>query len=678
MPSNSTIDKITSEDRLKYINIFQSLNPVNNILHGEQARAIFVRSGLPPAILQKIWNLADTRKSGSLNQTEFIIAMHYIESAMKGMTSLPSTLPANVYASATGRSVAPSPLMRNNTLQVQSPPPVPLRSPVFKGTTIKPTDITSEEYAKYNTFFHQLDSDNLGYVSGPDAVVFFKHSKLSEADLARIWDLADTNSSGQLNEQEFAIAMHLINRRVAGGEIPNALPTFNSISSASQIPQQFQPHQSQQPQPQRNVDLLGLNTDFTSTPALSTLQQPELNQSELSRTQSTLQTNTNSQSTRAQTLQSQLHVESQAVQDLQKQVEQQKEALAKIKQEADEAERKLEAEKRRKEELTKELQMYKQEIKHYTTRIESAQDETAKLRKENEELEKEKQAKSTANNQALSVSPFDPTSITTTTTIASTSPQPAHDFFTLTTPHLTSSSSELFAKVTEPHNTTSPSHAINTIASPVISHHTGSTVNSQQQPKFDPFAGFKASQQKQSSSSALSPTASLNKLKEESEHHKRSVSPNVDISEIESKFPDLSTMESNFTASPTLSSVPPTTSSSTQMDTPTSPKNKTDDLLTSLFKRPSTTTDTKKVFSSSQSTPSLNNDSKFNKNGFDLSAFEPPSSSSFETTTTIKDELSSLFGSPSTTHLHLPDANKQQQQNSSSTFDDIFGNVSRK
>ncbi|KAI7899982.1 uncharacterized protein BX663DRAFT_519194 [Cokeromyces recurvatus] len=676
-PVISNTDVITPEDRLKYMNIFQSLNPVNNILHGkmnmcifvkkikiaqlnfyfcgycyigEQAKITFMRSGLPPTILQHIWNLADARKSGSLNQTEFIIAMHYIESAMKGVTNLPATLPANIYASATGRSIAPSPLVRNNTLRVNSPPLVPMRSPVFKGNTIRTTDITSEE----------LDSDNLGYVSGSDAVVFFKHSKLPESDLARIWDLADTNSTGQLNEEEFAIAMHLINYRIAGGELSNALPTFSSIPSHNHTSQALQLPPPPQQQQQQNIDLLGLDSDFTGTAAPSISQQHQLNQNDLAKEQSILQSNTISESTRVKTIQSQLHIESQAVQDLQKQIDQQKEALSKLKQEADEAERQLEAEKKKKEELTRELQMYKQEIKHYTTRIENAQGETNKLKKENEELEKEKQAKAaspTSNNQNLFVSPFGPTSTTTTSS--------SHDFFTLSTPHLASSGGELFAKVTEPHETVLP----------VISHHTGSTINSQQQPKFDPFAGFKAGQQKQS------PTLSLNKLKEENEQQKSSVSPNVDISEIESKFPDLNTMEHNFaaaattttttTTSPTLSSIQPTTTSSTSIatiTTSTSPKNTTNDLLANLFKKPSSITTNTKMTSGS---PTLKNDPNSNKYGFDLSAFEPPSTTSqFNTNASVKDELSSLFGSPSTANSQLP----EKQHNTS--FDDIFGSSS--
>lgn len=186
-----------------------------------------MRSGLPPGVLQNIWNLADTRKSGTLNQTEFIIAMHYIESAMKGAGNLPATLPPNVYASATGRTVGASPLVRNNTLQVNSPPTLPNRSPLLQKRGGVPLDIPSDDFNKYAAFFRQLDTDDSGFVTGADAVVFFKHSGLPESDLARIWDLADTNSTGQLNEKEFAIAMHLINRRNAGSDIPQSISAVN-------------------------------------------------------------------------------------------------------------------------------------------------------------------------------------------------------------------------------------------------------------------------------------------------------------------------------------------------------------------------------------------------------------------------------------------------------------------
>ncbi|GAN02001.1 epidermal growth factor receptor substrate 15 isoform X5 [Mucor ambiguus] len=661
--SVSNMDVVSPEDRQKYIGLFQSFGPINNILSGERAKDAFIRSNLPPAILQNIWTLADTRKSGTLNQTEFIIAMHYIENAMKGATNLPATLPANVYASATGRSVPASPLVRNNTLQVNSPPPVPMRSPVFKGATTTKVDIAPDEYAKYQTFFRQLDTDNSGHVSGADAVVFFRHSKLPESDLARIWDLADTNLSGHLSEQEFAIAMHMINRRVAGGEIPNSLPAFNSIPDYNPPLQQQQQQQQQQSQ-QQNVDLLGLSSDLNDTPAPPAPQQPQQPQTphymnaDLARAQSTLQTDMTTERLRSQTAQSQLHLESQAVQELLRQIEQQKEELAKLRQQADDAEKQLEAEQKRKEELSKDLQMYKQEAKHFNTRIENAKEETTRLQAENAELEKEKQAKSSMQS---------PTQSAPSTTAA-------HDFFALSSaPPANSPGGGLFAKVQEPVSSSS--------FSPVMSHHTGTSVNSQQQqPKFDPFAGFKATQQK--NSAPVSPTVSLNKLKQETEQ-KRSLTPtsNVEISDIESKFPDLTTMEQNFAApsSPAPPAAPSSPSPagaarsigspSLSTATATSPKPDNSHLYNNLFSKPSVSP------SMSKSTPAAKKDPK-SKYGFDLSAFEPPSSSSaspFESKASMKDELSSLFGSPSINNAPLPNTASTTTTSQGTGFDDIFG-----
>jgi myosin heavy subunit len=408
----------------------------------------------------------------------------------------------------------------------------------------------------------------------------------------------------------------------------------------------------------QHVDLLGLNSDFTGIPASANTAptpQPQFNDTNntdfLQRTHSTLLSNTTSELTRAQNAQSQFLTESQAIQELQRQIDQQKEVLAKMKQEADEAERQLEVERKRKEELFKELQMYKQEAKHFATRIENAQEETAKLRQENATLEKEKQN-----------SPPPPS--------ATAALDPAHDFFSLSSAPSTNSNG-LFAKVTEPVTASS------TISSPQQSNNT-----------FDPFAGFKAQQQQSS------PVVSINKLKEETEL-KRTVTSNVDISDIESKFPDLNTMEQSF-ASPTSPPPPPSASVSSPAPTPAaaststplvqSPSSpKTNDLYSNLFASPtaaspslqrSTTSAVKSDHSSSNSlarsvTSAVKKDPK-SKYGFDLSAFETSSSSTptpfgGSSITSMKDELSSLFGSPTTNTASLP--------KSTTGFDDIFGNT---
>lgn len=49
-------------------------------------------------------------------------------------------------------------------------------------------------------------------------------SKLPNTVLAKIWRLADVDRDGYLDEEEFALAMHLIKVKVNGHDIPPTLP----------------------------------------------------------------------------------------------------------------------------------------------------------------------------------------------------------------------------------------------------------------------------------------------------------------------------------------------------------------------------------------------------------------------------------------------------------------------
>jgi EH domain-containing protein 1 len=49
-------------------------------------------------------------------------------------------------------------------------------------------------------------------------------SKLPNSILSKIWKLADVDCDGFLDIEEFALAMHLINVKVDGNELPNILP----------------------------------------------------------------------------------------------------------------------------------------------------------------------------------------------------------------------------------------------------------------------------------------------------------------------------------------------------------------------------------------------------------------------------------------------------------------------
>ncbi|CAJ0919825.1 20242_t:CDS:2 [Entrophospora sp. SA101] len=83
--------------------------------------------------------------------------------------------------------------------------------------------VTPEEKAQYKEIFKQWDSTGLGYLTGDKAREIFLQSGLPQTDLMQIWHLSDPNNNGKLNQDEFAVAMHLIYRKLNGYEIPTTL-----------------------------------------------------------------------------------------------------------------------------------------------------------------------------------------------------------------------------------------------------------------------------------------------------------------------------------------------------------------------------------------------------------------------------------------------------------------------
>lgn len=50
-------------------------------------------------------------------------------------------------------------------------------------------------------------------------------SKLPNSVLSKVWKLADVDKDGMLDEEEFALAMHLINIKIDGNDLPSDLPS---------------------------------------------------------------------------------------------------------------------------------------------------------------------------------------------------------------------------------------------------------------------------------------------------------------------------------------------------------------------------------------------------------------------------------------------------------------------
>lgn len=94
----------------------------------------------------------------------------------------------------------------------------------LQGNAVIPWAITKDEKKRYDALFRAWDGLNKGYIGGDQAIEIFGQSGLDKPDLERVWTLADHGNKGRLDLDEFAVAMHLIYRKLNGYPMPNQLP----------------------------------------------------------------------------------------------------------------------------------------------------------------------------------------------------------------------------------------------------------------------------------------------------------------------------------------------------------------------------------------------------------------------------------------------------------------------
>lgn len=93
-----------------------------------------------------------------------------------------------------------------------------LQPPLPSDWVITPTDRT-----RFDGIFARSDLDKDGLVSGGEIKDIFIQSGIPQMCLAQIWALSDTNQSGKLTSEQFALAMWLVERKQNGIDPPNAL-----------------------------------------------------------------------------------------------------------------------------------------------------------------------------------------------------------------------------------------------------------------------------------------------------------------------------------------------------------------------------------------------------------------------------------------------------------------------
>ncbi|ORY69956.1 uncharacterized protein BCR38DRAFT_502967 [Pseudomassariella vexata] len=94
----------------------------------------------------------------------------------------------------------------------------------LSGNAVIPWAITKDEKRRYDDLFRAWDGLGKGYIGGDQAIEIMGQSGLEKTDLERVWTLADHGNKGRLDLDEFAVAMHLIYRKLNGYPVPNQLP----------------------------------------------------------------------------------------------------------------------------------------------------------------------------------------------------------------------------------------------------------------------------------------------------------------------------------------------------------------------------------------------------------------------------------------------------------------------
>lgn len=281
----------------EYSGLFEKSGAENGFLSGLVAKQIFERARLPNEVLGKIWGLADTQGRGALDVTEFVIAMHLLASYKSGaMRGVPNTLPPGLLDAASRRSRLSGGMPPGRPTSSAGPPPLqqqfsgvqpnlraaspivnrPLSAaPLGQQGTGEPWLIDGADKARFDQIFGTIDTTGQGFISGEQAVQFFGNARLPEEVLAQIWDLADINSDGVLNRDEFAVAMFLIKQRRASrdGRVPDVLPTALIPPSMRKQQQPSQPatmpafEDAPVTKPRSNIDdLFGLDVNEAPPP----------------------------------------------------------------------------------------------------------------------------------------------------------------------------------------------------------------------------------------------------------------------------------------------------------------------------------------------------------------------------------------------------------------------------
>ncbi|EJU06301.1 DnaJ-domain-containing protein [Dacryopinax primogenitus] len=197
---------ITREECAESARLFLDHNPVNGRVKGSRVRELFLHSGLPTETLYEIWDLVDLDYVGSLDLTQFILAMHFIrEKTLRPTLKLPSAVTIALYNLALPSRPMPSSAKR-------------------------PWIISPEDKRLADEQFDYWDPVCRGYLQRDLVLIILigyarqLEMEEPEATAVQIWSLLDPEIPDQLDRDGFAVALKVLDDTAGMIPFPAALP----------------------------------------------------------------------------------------------------------------------------------------------------------------------------------------------------------------------------------------------------------------------------------------------------------------------------------------------------------------------------------------------------------------------------------------------------------------------
>ncbi|KAL4244391.1 hypothetical protein ABKN59_010425 [Abortiporus biennis] len=189
---------------------------------GHAAAKIFSGSRLPPTVLAGIWEIANVEESEVLSKQCVGVALRLIG-----------------HAQLLRQPVDESYVLKAGPLaHIEGLDPV-INDSSGAGPSSSLPPLTKEDCYKFLKIYNSSNPEN-GVLSGERARGVMMKSRLPMAQLAQIWELADTQHRGALDTTSFVVAMYLIQGVMSGTipSIPSRLPPsiYLQASLAPDIP----------------------------------------------------------------------------------------------------------------------------------------------------------------------------------------------------------------------------------------------------------------------------------------------------------------------------------------------------------------------------------------------------------------------------------------------------------